>query len=235
MRIPKVVSTNNTKLSEETVNINFYSKPSMYVDVNEILEEEKTRTRFIKKIERIVRSSLEYREYVSFLKTEIDMTSCLFYKDIDGTNFHSVKLEIHHDPFTLYDLCEIVIMRRINEDESIDPFLVAEEVMKLHFMGLVGLVPISITVHKLVHSGEIFIPINKVYGNIKEFIDRYRSGMSPDHFNILRKAIEMTMELENSEEAYNPKVLERKAVYLNVKGQESVKKIEMEDECQLMA
>ena len=229
MRVPKVSTTSQESLTEENRKINFYTKPSMYVSSDELLEDEKTRTKFIKKIERAVRSSLEYREYISFLKSEIDMNSCLFYKDIDRKELENIRIEIHHDPFTLYDLCEIVIMKRINNDESINTLMVAEEVMKIHFMGLVGLVPLSYTVHQLVHSGQLFVPIDKVYGNLKEFIERYKDGLSPDHFTILQKSIDMTLQMEE-EGSYNPEVLERCAIYLDVKGMDSVRSIEQNQE-----
>lgn len=225
MRVPKVITSNKTEMQEEVQNINFYIKPSMYIDLTELLEDEKKRQKFIQGVERLIRGSLEYREYITFLRTEINMNSCFFYDKIDR-NEMNVALEIHHDPFTLYDLCEIVIMKRINEGEDIQPFNVAEEVMKLHFMGLVGLVPLSKTVHKLVHNGQLFVPINHVYGNLKEFIERYKTGLSPDHINLLKKAAEMSIQMEGEE--YNPEILERRAVYLNVRDQESVRKIETE-------
>lgn len=225
MRIPKINTSNIEEMQEETRNINFFIKPSMYVELSELLEDEKKREKFIKNIERYIRRSLEYREYISFLKEEINMNSCLFYDQIDRNEHGNIRLEIHHDPFTLFDICEIVIMKRINNGEEIFPFMIAEEVMKLHFMGLVGLVPLSLTCHKLVHKGELFIPLTSIYGNLKEFVDRYKDGMSMDHFNILNKCIELTSQLENEE--YNPSILERKAIYLNVRGQDEVKEIEV--------
>lgn len=226
MRVPKVISSNSSEMQEEVQNINFFIKPSMYIDLTDILEDEKKRKKFIDGIEKLIRSSMEYREYISFLRSEIDMNSCLFYDKIDR-NEMKISLEVHHDPFTLYDLCEIVIMKRINEGEDIKPFNVAEEVMKLHFMGLVGLVPLSKTVHDLVHQGELFVPLQYVYGNIKEFVERYQVGLSPDHITLLKKAAEMSVQME--EEGYNPRILERRAIYLNVRDKQSVRKIELEE------
>ena len=87
--------------------------------------------------EKIVRNSYEYREYVKFLKEEIDMNECSFFK---GLTRDDVRIEIHHAPFTLYDITAIMVNEaRIN---AVNPtaFSIAESVMKLHFEGLVGLI-----------------------------------------------------------------------------------------------
>ena len=52
-------------------------------------------------IEKVVRTSYEYRQYVAICKTEFDLTKCKFIPqaDIVDTN---VGLELHHYPFTLF-------------------------------------------------------------------------------------------------------------------------------------
>lgn len=224
MRIPKIESRNfNSVEKEQTMDINFYIKPNMIN--NEWKENEKSYSKFIKSIEKIVRGSLEYRNYVKFLKEEIDMNQCAFFQNIDRTELR-VGLEIHHAPLTLFDICSIVLNSMAIDNTDITVFDVAEEVLKCHYQGLVGLIPLSETVHELVHAGEIFIPVNKVYGNVRRFIEIYGEGMTENHIDLLNKAIDAS----RMTEGYSPAVLEKKITYLKIKGMELPKLININEE-----
>jgi hypothetical protein len=223
MRIPKISSRNIDEIKEETVKINFFIKPDMK---NESWrEDEKSLDRLIKTIERYVRSSVEYREYTSFLKEEVDMNQCAFFPKLIRED---VGIEIHHSPLTLYDITSIIFnYMQINEVDP-TPFGIADEVMKVHYEGLVGLIPLTNTVHELVHSGDVFIPVDKVYGNVKTFYNRYKDGFTDDHKELLKENIRVTKQLNN--ESYSPAVLERKFTYLEVEGVELPQKIKVDNE-----
>lgn len=90
-------------------------------------------------VERIVRTSFEYKQYISFLKENMDMNKCSFYENISNIDNSKVKIEIHHEPITLYDICKIVYNKRSYYRELIDEEIVAKEVMILHYNLLVGL------------------------------------------------------------------------------------------------
>lgn len=226
MRIPKINSRDIDEVREETIKINFYVKPNMKDDSWK--EDEKSLDQTIKRIERFVRTSYEYREYVSFLKEEIDMNQCAFLNAVDRKEEKGVSIEIHHAPLTLYDITAIIFnYMQINEIEP-TPFEIADEVMKAHFEGLIGLVPLSLTVHELVHNSDVFIPVDRVYGDIKGFYDRYKDGFTHDHKELLKENIRVTKQLNN--EKYTPAILERKYVYLEVEGMHLPKKIKADEE-----
>ena len=63
---------------------------------------------FIKKIESIVRSSREYKIYISHLRNDLNMNRCSFLGNIDTTT-DEVSLEMHHCPLTLFDIVDIVL------------------------------------------------------------------------------------------------------------------------------
>ena len=48
-----------------------------------------------------------------------------------------------------------------------------------HYRLNVGLIPLSETVHELVHNGYLFIPTNYVYGDYKTFVQIYGKYMDP--------------------------------------------------------
>ena len=222
MRIPKIVTIEKTDtIREDVIKIGHYTKINM-VDES-WKEDELSYDKMIKKIEKVVRNSYEYREYVKFLKEEIDMNECSFFK---GLTRDDVKIEIHHAPFTLYDITSIVFYYMQVNNFNYSVLDVAEEVMKLHYEGMVGLIPLSLTVHDLVHTGDIFIPVDCVYGNISGFVKKYKNYMTDDQKNLLLKNIEETNKINN--EKYNPSILERRYIYMEVDGMELPKKIKVE-------
>ena len=138
------------------------------------LSNDKNIKRGIKEIEKIIRSSQEYKDYIKYLKENVDMTRCAFFKNVNS-NVSKVKIEIHHEPLTLYDIVETVLNKHIDEDNGcVNAYDVAEEVMRLHYQDEVGLIPLSITLHKMVHnSDKIKIPLHLIYGNYIKFISDY--------------------------------------------------------------
>lgn len=222
MRIPKIVTIEKSDIiREDNLKIGHFTKINM-VDES-WKEDELSYEKMIKKIEKVVRNSYEYREYVKFLKEEIDMNECSFFK---GLTRDDVRIEIHHAPFTLYDITSIVFYYMQVNNFHYSVLDVAEEVMKLHYEGMVGLIPLSLTVHDLVHEGDVFIPVDCVYGNVSGFVKKYKNYMTEDQKNLLLKNIEETNKLNN--EKYNPSILERRYTYIEVDGMELPKKIKVE-------
>lgn len=183
---------------------------------------DKDKYKLIKKVEQIVRSSTEYKAYIKFLKDEIDMTCCAFFNNINRDETTKVKFEIHHEPFTLFDITDAVVSSHINNDKPLNPLLIAEEVMKLHYSNMVGLIPLSNTCHGLVHDGRLFIPLQCVYGDYLEFIDQYYDSISDDVKDMLQQKISMSKEIQNVDMS----ILNKKYVYLEVDGFTLPQKIE---------
>lgn len=209
MRLPKVENYKNDQLIERR---KIQEIPP--IERNIVLMSEKDKIKLIKTIERIVRSSQEYKQYISFLRKEVDMTMCSFFTNISNKDSRKVSIEIHHEPFTLFDIAQIVLEKWIAENKKINPILIAEEVMKLHYQNKVGLIPLSITVHELVHSGKLFIPLQNVYGDFISFFEEYEPYISNDLKDILQIKLKMSKELENLDMS----ILEKKYVYLEIDG-----------------
>lgn len=134
----------------------------------------KDKTKFIKRCERLIRSSMEYRDYISYLKEYVDMNHCAFFNNVENGNGSRVRIEIHHEPFTLYDITNVVVNRFQKDGIPLNDFFIADEVMKLHYQNEVGLIPLSKSLHQMVHfSDNIVIPFNLIYGNYRKFIEDY--------------------------------------------------------------
>jgi len=217
MRVPKVNSKFDiSKIKKEVHKIDIYCKASIYNDYYNI--DEKNYVKFIKKVEKIVRNSYEYRDYIKFLKEELNMNQCSFLKNINKDNIKRVSIEMHHSPLSLFDVSAIVFNSMKLKTNKLTHIDVAEEITKKHYENKIGLIPLSSTVHELVHSGDIFVPIDYIYGDFKAFLEEYEDGVTEEHIILLKKHIKLSQELEH--ETYNPTVLERKFIYLDVDGME---------------
>lgn len=165
------------------------------------LDDEKDFKKYMKEVERIIRTSYEYRSFVNYLKTYMNMDRCVFLRNISCLTDQfdrssKIRIEVHHEPLTLYDICIAVVNKRLAMGEDMDEFMVAKEVLYLHYKGYVGLIPLCETVHELVHNQYIFIPSTVVYGNYKEFVNLYRQFIEPDTLNILEKIERMSIDYD---------------------------------------
>lgn len=180
---------------------------------------EKDKTKFIKSCELLIRGSEEYRDWIDYLKKYKDMDKCAVFQNLNSTEMKKIKLEIHHGPFSLYDIVTIVVNKYIKEDIPIDYFDISEEVMRLHYENKVGLIPLSKTVHKLVHDGKIFIPLQAYYGPaMVGFIKEYEEYLG-EYEDILREIIEASAQIAR-EGTQDLSILDKRYVYLNVDGVE---------------
>ena len=97
------------------------------------LEDDKEYEHYIKDIEIQVRRSFEYRQFIKYLRENMNMNKCAFLKGVSNEESFDIKIEIHHYPFTLRDIVEIVYRKRSYYNESITVQMVAKEAMQLHY------------------------------------------------------------------------------------------------------
>lgn len=190
------------------------------------LTDPKDLMRYFINIERICRNSRTYKKLVNFLREYVDMNKCSFYSNINNIDTYSIKIHIHHSPLTLFDIVNIVYYKRLINQESISDVMVAKEVMYNHYRLLVGLIPLSETVHELVHNGYLFIPTNVVYGKYKEFLsiyDKYVDMAIPGLKDTIHNVEEATKEYDFKKET---KVLTMNMLYLDTSGAYEFPKME---------
>lgn len=176
---------------------------------------EKDFKKYIDDIETMVRSSKEYKDAVQYMRKYMDMNSSAFSNNINNIESTKIKIELHHTPFTLYDIALTVFNKRSRLGEPLDIELVAKEVAYLHYLLIVGLIPLSRTEHKLVHNQALFVPIDSVLGNYEKFIDMYEKDIPEDAMNRYNTYKEMTANYDHNE---NTKVLEISPTYLKLPG-----------------
>ena len=201
--------------SKKTINISVDEKPQRVVH---LITNNRSRDKFIKQIEKLIRTSDEYKEYIKFLKTKMHMDRCYINPTIMSANGKKYSIELHHEPFTLYDLVDIEIMRRESEDDSLDKFAIAETVMSLHYDGLVGLIPLSKTQHELVHSSKVFIPLQHIYQDFYKYYEIYADIIESEECSHIKQKIDTKIALSLKCDNIQSDVNTPEFVYIDVDG-----------------
>ena len=189
------------------------SMPYFDLDPYDVYDD-KDFNKYITALEMTVRMSFEYRQLINYLRNSEGMDECAFLSNVSNRDNTKVKIEIHHSPLTLYDICMAVYKKRQNNKEPIGINDVAEEVMWLHYMGWVGLIPLSKSVHEMVHNQYLAVPTDVVRGNYQAFINAYYNFISPD-------VLDAVDALEQWTKDYNGKQMEvfnNHRIYVNANG-----------------
>lgn len=187
------------------------------------LMDDKDREKYIKDLERNVRSSYEYRQMVQYLREYMNMNSCAFLPNVTNDVNRRIRIELHHSPFTLHDICSIILNKRMKCNEILTIEAVAYEVMFVHYSLMVGLIPLSETVHELVHTQYLFIPTDKVYGYYRAFVQSYYNYIDPELLDKLDELERLT-----KEGTYNDiykQILEKQYIIVDMEGNNQMDKL----------
>jgi len=119
--------------------------------------------RFIRNCESHIRTSLEYRKWVA--STYGVQKICA----VCGVSPYEATIEVHHHPFTLFDLVEVALskMKRLNT------LVVSTLVLGWHFRGIVGWVPLCKTHHESVHNLITHLHPSVIQGQWQVLIEKY--------------------------------------------------------------
>lgn len=182
------------------------------------LDDDKSFKNYISDIEKEVRGSIEYRQFINYLRNFMDMNQCAFISTVNNKDSYNLKIEIHHYPFTLFDIVNIVYNKRLYYNESLEVEMVAKEVMELHYKLMVGLIPLSETVHRLVHNSKLFIPITHVLGRYDLFMMYYDPFISTELKDIVNRIEKYT--IEQTSELLNTTILDANNLSFDIKQNE---------------
>lgn len=176
----------------------------------------KEQVKYIKTVESLVRRSKEYKDYIKFLRDNMDMRRCTVLRGLDASTQSGKKysIEIHHEPFTLFDIVQTIINKRLSNGQTLDMFTVADECMYLHYEGKVGLIPLSKTMHELVHNDKIFIPLQYIYQEYSEFYSEYEGFFDETLLQRIQTKINLSMKTSD----ILSDVLDTEFIYVEVDG-----------------
>lgn len=179
------------------------------------LTDSKQLHKFFYTVERVIRQSHSYKKLIAFLREHVDMNCCSFYKNVNNIDTNSIHIEIHHEPFTLFDIVNIVYAKKLALHEPITENQIAKEVMWNHYKMTIGLIPLSETVHELVHNGFLFIPTTNIFGYYKKFYNDYEPFIDAGLKKTLLDNEQISLEYNFAKET---QVLTMKAIYIDTTG-----------------
>jgi hypothetical protein len=154
---------------------------------------------FITACVRTVRHCPEYTRYRDFLVDNMDMGRCSILSGLSDEESVAAALELHHCPLALYDVCELVLGQMIFDRARVTTFAVANRVMAYHWKGMVGLIPLTKTIHEAVHSGQVHVDPRSIFGNWAGLIEENRRGLA-EHLVDKLKAVSSSWSSEEARE-----------------------------------
>jgi hypothetical protein len=170
---------------------------AMYVDKQ---MDPKLFIKFIKRVERLVRGNVDYKLYLDYLREERGLNKCAIFHNVTSQR---AEIQLHHVLSNLYTICITVCNRLLSTEKKVSSFILADEVIRLHLEDKIALVPLSTTVHELVHAEKIQIPKSQIYGNYaayyehhEAFMDDYEKAIYSNNEKLLIIDREVVSELE---------------------------------------
>lgn len=238
MKLPNIVPQNKTNEIDKLIDAGSNKlvvkvNETATIDMYEIPEEDINEVKYTNYIEKIIRSSSEYKRYIQTVKREFDLNNCRFYDNIDLTEV-KVSLELHHYPATLFDIVTAVRDFYFKEDtlKAYSSFEIAEIVMRLHYEGKVGLVPLTKTNHDLAHNGALFIPLTEdyVFGDYGSLFKDKSLSFDSLFYEKLNAIKAMTADFKESGVNHSDYLFESKEVEVEMKIANSPMKIAIEED-----
>ncbi len=144
--------------------ISYFKDTDYFIDISNY-------SKFIKSVERMVRTSKDYSTLVGYVKNKLGINFCQVSSKITDQD---ATIEMHHGPlFTLYDICEVILNYFIKSKLKINTFRVADKVIEEHFALRVQFIMLTITNHEAAHNRDLFLNFNQCIGDIDAFIKLY--------------------------------------------------------------
>ena len=150
----------------------------LYKD-NEYFDDTKEYVKFVKDCEQQVRTSPDYKIFISFIKKILGVNFCQVSSSIYDTD---ATVEMHHGPiFTLFDYCSIILNHFLKTGRKIDTPRIADRVLDEHFDINVQVVMLAVTNHEATHNRDLFLHVDQGIGDLTKFIDSYNNAFDDVH------------------------------------------------------
>lgn len=199
--------------------------PDAEFDIDVDFDEDKELEKYLKVMKSYTRGIDLYQDLMLFLKTRRKMNRCFYLPNVKQFRGSKTKIEVHHAPFTMFDIINTIIRKRwmdqkangINDNNLLYASHIANEVMKLHYEGKIGLVSLSTTTHELIHSEntpkDLFVPIQHLdFGDPELFFQEYKRYMPDDMIEKYKAVRRLSKSIDNLNDIV-PDYLEVQRVY----------------------
>lgn len=140
------------------------------------IEDDKEMNKFIKKCESMIRTCVEYGEWTDYIRNVMEITEC----QITGNSHCNAKTDVHHHPYTLYDIVKGVILKRIVNEKEFSSIDIVKEVIELHYEMKVPFIVLIKSLHEMYHNSALSLPMELVQGDHLYFLNTYSHFLEDD-------------------------------------------------------
>ncbi len=111
-------------------------------------ENEADYNKFIKNCEKLIRGSVEYKQWRNYITDVLQVNSCF----ITNERMDECTLEIHHHIPSLFTLLKALVNKNMDKDEAFSTFDVCMEAIEIHFANKVGYIAVISSIHEKIHN-----------------------------------------------------------------------------------
>lgn len=156
---------------------------------------------FYKGVEKMVRKHKFIQSiYPKYLKEVVGLNTCQMMPGIEADDKNKIRIEMHHFPLTLFDVCEIVTKHmRAHEYPHINTFSVANEVVEQHRLNNVRVVFLSKSIHEKVHEDGIYINYNQGFGDTLRFLELFKDGVDKEMKRKINEYLAWSLEHDSTD------------------------------------
>lgn len=155
--------------------------------------------KFVKSVEKLVRSNPLYTTYKGYLVNEKGLDFCQIHPNI---KLEDAPIEMHHGPLlTLYDIARIITKSLVKRDYPyITTMFVAKLVLEEHCNHHIQLTMLCEDCHDIFHAGGyIYINPKQGYGNLKKFLLTWEDGIDKTIRENLNENLALAMKYQSAD------------------------------------
>lgn len=148
-------------------------------------ENESEYNKFIKSTERLIRGSIEYKQWRDYIIDVLHINTCM----VTNEKMDEVSIEVHHHIPCLFVLIKSIVNEKIEKEEKFSTFDIALETIKLHFQNKVGYAILIQSMHEKLHNGFLNIPIDSVKGNYNSYLRKFTKYIDEEDLEIINNRL----------------------------------------------
>jgi hypothetical protein len=131
---------------------------------------EKEQVSFIRNVEKIIRGSIEYKLWVSYITTTLGHNKCA----LTDEKLLECPLDVHHYPIDLFTITKIIAADFIEKEIEFTSYDIAIRAMELHYQNKISYMVLLSDIHYKYHNGFQKLPIEYVHGDWKYILDNFK-------------------------------------------------------------
>jgi len=141
--------------------------------------------KFSKNCEKLLRGSLEYRLWRSYILDVLQVNTCM----ITQERMDEVSIEIHHHIPSLFTLMKALVNKKIEVEEAFSTFDICQEAIKLHFDNKLGYLVLITSIHEKLHNGYLNVPTRLIRGDFNFFVANYAKYLDEAELETINKRL----------------------------------------------